>query len=323
MCASTAWSQSKTGTSIGQFLLIEPSARIAGMGNAGVTVSGDIQSAYYNPAAIGYVSGYEVQFTHSIWLADITYNYAAIALPIEELGNFSVAITSLSSGEIAVRTVERPLGTGELYTVTDLAVGIGYGRQISNRFSVGVQFNYVQETIWHTTMGAFGLNVGTLYMTEEDGLLIGASVSNFGTRGQFDGRDLRIQYDRDPDINGDNGALPASQFVEDYPLPIIFRIGLGYPMKFSEGNLIRFAVDAFHPSDNTESISFGAEWMFEQTFFLRGGYQNLFLQDSEVGLTLGAGIRTPFDVYNVGIDYAWADHGRLIETHRLTLGVTF
>jgi hypothetical protein len=56
--------QSKTGTAIGTFLLIEPSARIAGMGNAGVTTYSEIQSAYFNPAAIGELSGSGAQFTH-------------------------------------------------------------------------------------------------------------------------------------------------------------------------------------------------------------------------------------------------------------------
>lgn len=317
-----AFAQSKTGTSVGQFLLIEPSARIAGMGNAGVTMYGEIQNVYYNPASIGYLDQSGVQMTHSLWLADISYDYAAVTIALGETGNLFASVTSLNSGDIDVRTVDQPLGTGERYTVSDLAIGVGYGRQISNRFSVGVQINYVQETIWHTSMTAFGLNVGTLYRISEDGLHIGASLSNFGTRGRFDGRDLRIQYDRDPGKYGDNSALPAAQFVEDFPLPIMFRVGLGYPVKVFDQTL-RFVVDAFHPSDNTESISLGVEWTFENTFFLRGGYQNLLMQDSEVGLTLGGGLRYALGTYNVSIDYAYADQGRLKESHRFTLGVFF
>ncbi|HEX9615164.1 MAG TPA: PorV/PorQ family protein [Bacteroidota bacterium] len=315
--------QTKTGTSVSQFLLIEPSARVAAMGNAGVTVYGEIQSVYYNPASAGYLTQNGVQFTHSNWIADISYDYAALAISLGETGTFLATVTSLNSGEIAVTTVDQPHGTGEFYSVTDLAVGVGFGRRISDRFSVGFQINYVQEVIWHSSMTAFGLNVGTLYKIADDGLLIGASISNFGTRGMFDGRDLRIQYDQDPDKYGDNSALPASQVVEDFPLPIIFRVGLGYPVTLFEGNVLRFAVDAFHPSDNTESISLGGEWAYENMFFVRGGYQNMFLQDSETGLTFGAGVRYALQASNVSFDYAWADFGRLIETHRFTLGISF
>lgn len=315
--------QTKTGTSIGQFLLIEPSARIAGMGNAGVTNYDEIQAAYYNPAAIGLVTGYGVQFTHSLWLADIKYDYAAATASLGDFGNIMASVTSLNSGDINVTTVEQEHGTGEHYTVSDVAFGVGYGRVISDRFSVGVEVQYLQETIWHSSMSAFSLNVGTLYRISSNGLHIGASISNFGTRAKYDGRDLRIQYDQNPAIYGNNGTLPAELFTDDFPLPVLFRVGIGMPIAISEDHRIRVAMDAIHPSDNTESVSMGAEWGFRNTLFFRGGYQNLFQKDSETGLTLGTGLVYRSDDYNITFDYGWADHGRLEKTHRLTLGVLF
>src|SRR5436309_14820992 len=85
LLAIAACAQSKTGTSVGQFLLIEPSARIAAMGNAGSTMYGEIEAAYYNPAAIGLFSTNGAQFTHSPWLADINYEFAGAGIT---LGNF-------------------------------------------------------------------------------------------------------------------------------------------------------------------------------------------------------------------------------------------
>ncbi|MBM2840257.1 MAG: hypothetical protein HW412_785 [Bacteroidetes bacterium] len=323
VAVNTLVAQSKTGTSIGQFLLIEPSARIAGMGNAGVTNYDEIQAAYYNPAAIGLFSGRGVQLTHSLWLADITYDYAAAGISLGDFGSILATVTALNSGEIDVRTVEQEHGTGERYTVSDVAFGLGYGRQISDRFSVGVVVTYMQETIWHSSMSAFALSVGTIYRIDPDGLHIGASISNFGTRGKFDGRDLRIQYDQDPTIYGNNGNLPAQLFTDDFPLPVLFRVGLGMPVEISEDNRIHLVVDAFHPSDNTESVSMGAEWGFRDVLFLRGGYQNLFQQDSELGLTLGVGVQYQSDDYTISFDYGWADQGRLEKSHRMTLGVMF
>ena len=97
-----------------------------------------------------------------------------------------------------MRTVEQPLGTGERYSVSDVAIGLGYGRRITDRFSAGLRVNYVQETIWHTSLHAVVLDIGTLYQVSERGLRIGASLSNFGTQGRFGGRDLAIVYDADP-----------------------------------------------------------------------------------------------------------------------------
>lgn len=323
LAATMLVAQSKTGTTIGQFLLIEPSARIAAMGNAGATMYGEIQAAYYNPAAIGLYTRNGVQFSHIPWIADITYDYAGAALTLGDFGNLYAGVTSLNSGEIDVTTVIQEFGTGERYSVSDLSFGLGYGRKISDRFSVGIQVSFLQETIWHSSMSAFALNVGTIYRISSDGLHIGASISNFGTRAKFNGRDLRILYDQNIKMYGDNGALPGELFTDDFPLPILFRVGLGMPLSLGEENTVTVAVDALHPSDNTESVSFGAEWMFQRTLMLRGGYQNLFQQDSETGLTVGAGLQYQIDDLRLNFDYGWADHGRLEQTHRLTLGVNF
>ncbi len=45
----SAYAQSKVGTTIGAFLRIEPTARAAGMGNAGSALPGGIEAVYFNP----------------------------------------------------------------------------------------------------------------------------------------------------------------------------------------------------------------------------------------------------------------------------------
>lgn len=272
---SVCSAQSKTGTTIGQFLLIEPDARIAAMGNAGVGIYEGIQSVYYNPAALGVVEGWNLQFSHSAWLADIGYNYAALATPVGSYGTVFFGVTSLSSGDIDVRTVAQPLGTGERFSVSDLALGAGYGRQLTDRFAAGLQINYVEETIWHSSLSTVTFNVGTMYRVSELGLEIGSSISNFGTGGRFDGRDLRIQYDNDPTRYGDNSSLPGDQFTEEFSVPVLFRVGVSLPRQIDEENALLLAIDALHPSDNSESVSLGAEWTWKQTLGIRAGYQDL------------------------------------------------
>jgi hypothetical protein len=60
-----------------------------------------------------------------------------------------------------------------------------------------------------------------------------------------------------------------------------------------------------------------------RTFAVRAGYQHLFEQDSEVGLTAGAGVNYEMSPYTIHFDYAWAAHGRLGDTQRFTLGLLF
>ena len=320
---STSYSQSKTGTTVFQFLLIEPSARVAGMGNAGVTSYTEAVSSYYNPAALGKLYKSNVQFTHNQWLVDIRYDYATLAVKLDESNSLSLSFTSLNSGEIDVRTVEQPLGTGERYTVSNIAIGVGYGRRLSDRFSLGVHANYVQETIWRSSISTFAVNFGTLYRLSEDGIHIGASISNFGMPARYSGSDLRIRYNHNPDQHGTIDNVPAEIKTDSFPLPVVFRVGIGYPVKIGMNSELLATVDAYHPNDNTESVSFGAEWNFRNVIFVRSGYQKLFEEDSEVGWTLGFGLHYEFFDYDLRFDYAWADHGRLGASQRFTLGLAF
>jgi long-subunit fatty acid transport protein len=321
--AGPSAAQSKAGTSIAQFLKIEPGARIAAMGNAGVALYDGIQSVYYNPAALGALEGPSVQFTHSDWYAGIDFDYGAAALPVRGLGTLFAGVTSLNSGDIEVRTVDQPGGTGEQYSVSDLALSLGFGRQITSRFAAGVQVTYLNETIWHTSMHAITLSAGTAYLLTADGVRIGASISNLGTSSRFSGGDLLIQYDQTPGQYGDNGALPGEQYTDDFPVPILFRAGISVPHRLSEDSKIQFQVDGFHPSDNTESVSGGGEWVLKDMLALRAGYQHLFQEDSDLGLTLGAGLQGNLKDFRFQFDYAWADHARLNETHRMTFVINF
>jgi len=318
-----AHAQSKTGTAVGQFLLIEPSARVTAMGNAGSPLEGGLDAAYYNPGAIGSIEQYQVQLNHSAWLEDIAYDYVAVGIPFGKWGNGYASVTSLNSGEIDVRTVSQPLGTGERYEVSDVAIGLGYGRSITDRFMAGIQVSYVQETIYHSSASTFTIGVGTLYQISENGLRIGASLANFGTEQQFDGRDLAVTYDQNPDIHGDNGAIPAQLSTDGFPMPVLFRAGLSLPHQFNRDTRLLVAVEAAHPSDNSESVSIGGELTLRRMLSLRMGWQNAFQEDAEVGLTLGAGIEGDLETVAFALDYAWADHGRLGGTHRFGLGLHF
>ena len=70
-------------------------------------------------------------------------------------------------------------------------------------------------------------------------------------------------------------------------------------------------------------MSLGSELTLGERLALHAGYQNAFLKDSEVGLTLGAGVMGNYETARFRLDYAWADQGRLRSSHRVSLGVVF
>ncbi|GMU96115.1 PorV/PorQ family protein [Ignavibacterium album] len=319
-----AFTQNKSGTTIGQFLKIEPSSRIVAIGNAGASLFGGISSVFYNPASLGRLESNDIEFTYNKWLADITYNYMAAGVKIEGIGTFALIGTMLNSGEMDVRTVEQPLGTGERFSVKNFALGLGYGLMITDRVSVGLQVNYITEMIWHSSLTTVGLNFGVQYQLMDKGLTLGASFSNFGARASYDGRDLWLNYDIDPRKYGDNDQLPAEFRTDAFALPTIFRAGLSYKFSFDKDYSVLIAADAIHQNDNSQSISVGTEISLLEYFNIRAGYRNLFLPDLEGGLVLGGGIKKDIaGSYNIRFDYAYADYGRLTETHRITIGLGF
>ena len=322
VAAAPLGAQTKTGTTFGQFLQIEPSAALAAQGNVGATARTDVMSAYYNPGALGFQTSSNAGFSHSSWLAGIDYNYAAVGLKMGSATTVALSVSSLSSGDIDVRTAEQPLGTGERYSVEDLAIGIGVGRQFTDRFGAGATVKYVQETIWRSSARTVALDAGVIYELPFQAVL-GASISNFGVPASFDGTDLRIRYDQDPDIFGDNDNLPAALVTEEYALPVFFRVGMSVPVRVGDSQLT-LAADAYQPSDNSNSISVGGEWTYANLISARAGYQDLFLEDGEGGLRLGGGVAYRVSGFDFQFDYAWADHGsRLGATQRFTLGLGF
>jgi hypothetical protein len=324
MFSSDASAQSKVGTTVGQFLKIEPSARVAAMGNTGASLFGESSAAVFNPASLGRLDKSDVQFSHLDWLVESDYNYASLAVKVAEVGTFFLQIISLNSGEIEVRTVNQPLGTGERYDVGNFALGTGYGRMITDRVSIGVQVNYWQERIWHSSISGLGLNFGIQYQLTSNGPTLGASVANFGLRSGYDGTDLYVEYDFDSDVFGDNDKLPAGLRTDEYSLPTNFRVGLSWPVQLHDNNRLLIAIDGSNPNDNNQSVRLGAEWQLFNYFYLRGGYRDLFLDKSEGGMTLGGGIDISYaQNYTLHFDYAWADYGRLDVAHRLTIGVKF
>jgi hypothetical protein len=323
LAAGEVGAQTKVGSTLGTFLRIEPGARGAALGNAGSALPGGIEAVYYNAGTLGLLDGPAVLYSHSAWFAGISHDYIGVALPVKGLGNIFTSVTALNSGDIEVRTVENPEGTGVNYTVSNVALGLGYGRRITERFAAGLQANYVTERIWNTSDRTVTFNLGSIYRLNEVGAQLAFSLANVGTQARFTGRDLNITYDRDSDLYGDNSALPGEQSTDSFPLPGLFRLGLSWPVTFSERSRLLLLAEGLHPNDNSESMNLGAEWALRDLLALRAGYQTLFQTDSQLGLTFGFGVQGQLGGNRYRFDYAWAGHEYLDDTHRLTMVVEF
>jgi hypothetical protein len=317
---------SKVGTTAASFLGIPVGARAIGMGGAFVGTSDDVTSLYWNPAGIARLTHREALFNHMSWIADMNFDYAGAAVPLGDFGTLGLSFNSLTMDDMLVRTVERPEGTGEKFSAGSFAVGLHYAKNLSDRFAIGFSAKYVSERIRNMQAQAFAVDVGTLFTTNFlNGLRIGAAISNFGTDMKLVGRDTRTFHPIDQTKLGSNDRIPQNIELDSWHLPLNFQFGIATDILKSEDNLLTIAIDAVHPSDNYESLNIGAEYGFRNIFFVRGGYQSLFLTDGEGGLSLGAGVLADLFGGNVKarVDYAYMDFGRLKSVNVLAISVLF
>jgi opacity protein-like surface antigen len=243
------------------------------------------------------------------------------------MGDFGVVVLSinyLDYGDIEVTTLREPEGTGETFNPQDLFIALTYAYNLTDRFSIGGNVKYVNQKIWNTSASAIAVDIGVLFLSDIYGLRIGATITNFGTNMQLDGKDLYIQTDINQQISGNNDQILAKLNTDSYPLPLTFRVGVAMDVLNFEDHRFTVGADALHPNDNAESLNIGAEYVFMNILALRGGYKSLFLDNSEEGLTLGVGIN--YDIVpNLGlfVDYAYQDLGRLDYAQQFSLGVKF
>lgn len=318
-------SVTKVGTVAAPFLEIGVGSRAESMGGAFVATADDASALYWNAAGIATLPKSEAIFMHSEFFGGFNFDYFGIVLPLGNFGTLGGSLTSLNTDDMLVRTVDRPEGTGEFFNSQDLAVALSYARRITDRFSIGFNFKFINQRIWRETAQGFAIDIGTLFVAGPNrNLRIGASLSNFGTKMQLEGKDLLVFHDVAPGQEGNNDQIPARLQTDRWALPLFFQGGIALDVLQGENTRLTLASDFVHPNDNTESINFGAEYMIGNVLFLRGGYRNLFLKDSEEGLTVGGGVAANF-LGNVRIkfDYSYTDFGRLNNVQRFTLGVQF
>lgn len=314
---------SRVGTTAAGFLKIGVGARALGMGEASATQAEDVTSLYWNPAGLAQIDNTQILFNHYDYIADIYYDYGGVAMSFGSFGTVGLHFGFLGMPDIERTTINEPEGTGEMVSASSFTAGLSYARKLTDRFHMGGTVKMIHESLWHTSATGFAVDLGLTYRTIFKNMKIGMSISNFGTSMQLKGRDLLVQHDIDPISAGNNSNINADLKTDKFSLPILFRVGLSSNITQDvfgiENNDLVFAVDAVHPNDNYEYMNAGVEYTYRKLLSLRGGYRQLFLEDSEGGLTLGFGLNLKLFSYSFIMDYAAVDYGRLDQLNKFSL----
>jgi len=293
-----AFGQAKVGTAGAQFLEIGVSARAVGMGEAFLAISDDASAIYYNPAGLVQLEGLEAMASHISYPADINYEFLGVAYP-KFGGVWGLGLYMLNSGDMPLTTYphpsdEEPFSSGQTFTAKEYAAALSYGVSLTDRFSMGLTFKFIDQLYEEKRATGWAADVGTLYNTGFRGFKIAMVISNFGSDLKF----IRLTH----------------------PLPMNFKFGGSIDMIHNGSHRATIALEGSHPNDNLEKFNGGMEYWYNDLLAIRVGKR---FNNDTGGFTAGAGLKVGLSKFKLGFDYAYHDFGYLTQIHRFSLCVKF
>ncbi|WP_207513518.1 type IX secretion system outer membrane channel protein PorV [Longitalea luteola] len=303
------------------FLRISPDARSGGIGDAGIALSPDANSVFYNQAKIPFAKKRsDIAATYTPWLKEVADNMYLATLAgyhqLDEGQAVSASLRYFNAGDILMVDYNG----NKLQTVRprEFALDFGYSRNLSDQFGIGAAVRYISSKLVtgnvngtnYKAGNAIAADISVFYngVTENDrGWRAGLSLSNLGSR---------IGY---TDDSNNKDYLPAS-----------LGIGASYTEVWDEDNKMTFALQAdkllvpkipetteampayrdksvvgswFDSFDNGAlQLAFGAEYGFKDQLFLRIGYNSKsYSYGNWQYVTAGAGVR--FNMATVNFSY--------------------
>src|SRR5690606_1745759 len=316
-----------------KFLSTSLDARGTAIGGAlTAELDGSSVSMFYNPASMAGMDGmFHASFNDLQFITDIHYLGASVAFrpPGGNYGVVGLSVTSVDYGEfigtIRANNEQGFVETGN-YSPTALAIGLGYARAFTDRFSAGAHVKYAYQNIGDgfVTTQEFGEQSGETFnpdaVTGTHDYSIGTVAVDFGVAYHTGFRSLIIA------MSVRNFAQELSYVRERFELPLTFQLGTSFNV-IDLTNLnpdmhsLTIHLDAQRPRDFQEHVKFGAEYTFMNLLSLRAGFEQAVSE--EQGISLGAGLHHALGGFSFGADYAYTDWGLFGSVQRIGVQIGF
>ena len=318
-------------------LLINPWARGIGLGDAGVASNIGLAATYTNIAGLAFTPKTEIMFDRTNWLggAGINMNSAGLAQRINESTVFSVAVVSMSFGDIDITTVNQPEGGIGQFSPRYNNFNIGIAHEFSKSIYAGMNFKVISESISNIRGNGIGMDFGIRYVTgEEDNIKFGITLKNVGPTMNYSGDGLAklILY---PETNE---LATLEQRANAFELPSLLSVGASYDFNFTEADKLTLAGAFSANSFSYDQIKFGADYgkeIGQAAFHVSAGYiyeRGIFNSDFVIdgratalnGLTAGLSVDAIVgkNSNNLGIQYAYRTVTKFNGIHTIGLAIS-
>lgn len=303
-----------------QFLSVVSDAKAVAMAEAVTSINMGSSSLFFNPAAMAEMETFiDISGSSNKWIADINHYTFSMAINPDkgQYGVFGFSLQSVDYGDFigTVKTSDfKGYADTEIFSLSALAVGFGYARRLSDKFSVGGQIRWVHQDLGESIVprvptaddtshsriannekSPLVFDFGTRFKTGIHSLVFAMSVRNFSTE---------IKYVDEP-----------------FQAPLVFNLGISMNMFDLIGEVpfdqkLYMSIDANHHQDKKEQLKFGFDYQVLNLLSLRSGY---ITGEDLNGLSFGLGITR----YGFSFDYSYTPFDLFDKVQRLTGRVSF
>lgn len=318
-------------------LLINPWGRSSGWGGAGLASAKGLEAQYWNVAGTVFTKKTELIFARTQWLkgTDISINAFGLAQRVGETAVVTVAVTSMSFGEIERTTEENPEGGIGFFSPSFFNLTLSYAKEFSSSIYGGLSFKVISESISDVKATGVAFDAGIQYITgikkgQKDNLKFGISLKNVGPTMKYSGDGLSF---RDV-ISSSEIDLTVEQRSAKYELPSSLNMGVTYDFQF--GGVDSLDIASMHRitpgiaysanSFSKDQLRMGIEYAYKTYLQVRLGYVYEGGEESTTfltGPTAGITFEVPLGKSGttMGIDYSYRDTDPFTGVH--TIGARF
>jgi hypothetical protein len=282
-------------------------------------------SLFFNPAGMAEMDGtWDFSGSANMWIADIKhYTFSLGFKPMHgDFGTFGVSVQHVNYGEFFGTRLNRALplqyeDTG-IFKLYAFAVGVGYAKQLSDRFSVGGHVRWAHqdlgESMTATNIQTHNAGTDSSYETS-DTLMVSNTMSpfvfDFGTQFKTGFKSLVFGMS----VRNFSGEVKYA--TEGFEAPLVFTLGISMDLMdffndLKSDHSLYCSIDASHHRDHPEQIKIGLEYTFMQLVALRAGYASA--DNDETNFSYGIGVSK----YGFTFDYAYTPYGVFNAVQRMT-----
>ncbi len=299
-----------------QFLSVVSDARASAMAEAMTSLSIGSSALFFNPAGMANMTNFvDLTASNNQWIADITHNTFTLAIsPVQgRYGVIGFSLQSVDYGEFYGTRVDKTSDVGyvetDIFELSSIAVGLGYARQLTDRFSVGGQVRWVRQDLGESGIPQISANLDTSEVIVSN--VLSPLAFDFGTQFRTGFKSLVFG------MSVRNFSKEIKYVEEGFQLPLVFNLGISMNlMDFLKDNPITqslyLSIDASHYRSHPEQVKFGLDYQIFNALSLRSGYIS---NTDETGFSFGMGV----SYFGLTFDYSYAPFGVFEQVQRMTV----